>query len=65
MPMYKWKCAVCSQEVEVLRSISEYEQEPSNSEVSDDDCDEHVWERQMQFTTVVKGDNWGPGKGYY
>ncbi len=65
MPLYKWRCQICSHVAEVLRSLPDYEQAPTTAETPD--CEllsEHSWERLIQTPLLIgKGPNWGGGKG--
>lgn len=68
MPMYEWRCSVCGFEHEVLRSLAEYERAPEREEYHFAACTTptmmHEWERQVSSKqAVVKGPNWGGGKG--
>ncbi len=50
MPMYLWKCVKCEQEMEVVRSIADYEIQPSEDDKAPK-CrtarTKHKWERRI------------------
>lgn len=69
MPLYAWLDKKTEKKVEVLRSFVDYEIPPAREEAGDMSNEEFRdadWERQIYGTQrVIKGDSWGPGKGYW
>jgi hypothetical protein len=43
--MYLWKCRNCEGEIEVLRSMSDYQRPPDETEVGEDEDCSHEFER--------------------
>lgn len=62
--MYSWVCPTCGKSADVIRSVTDIEVKPTEEEGG---CEhtEQV-ERVLKGTpAMVKGANWGPGKGYW
>lgn len=64
MPIYMWECNKCRKKVDVLRPFAESDVPPDKGTMEvRDDC-EHSWAKIIGGRqTVIKGANWGPGKG--
>lgn len=64
MPIYRWEDKKTGKKVEVLRSFKEYDVPPTKEEAPD--VEDPEWERKIGGGQKVnKGNNWGPGKGYW
>lgn len=64
MPMYRWACRHCKQEVEVVRTFADYETPPSSVDGEAGACptpdQPHDWERLIGGKqSVIKGYGWG------
>lgn len=60
-PLYRWENEE-GNTVDVARSFSEIDQEPTEEEF--ENAEKHIWTRVLApGITKLKGDNWGPGKG--
>lgn len=64
MPIYRWKCAACEEQVDILRSFDEYRDVPKEEETKNKECS-HKWEKQIGTPNLARGASWGPGKGYW
>lgn len=69
MPLYQYRCKKCKRSLEILRQFAEFDVPPQAEEVATNDpslpeCPEHEWERLIGGNqSIVKGWNWGGGKG--
>jgi len=68
MPIYQYKCAECTLDIEIMRSITDYAVVPTKAEVKElhlemDLCREHIWKKQLGVATMVRGPNWNGSKG--
>ncbi len=64
MPLYLWLDKKTGKTVEIMRSFAEYEKPPTEEESPG--TAEAEWERQIEGgQSVVKGQGWGSGKGYW
>lgn len=65
MPLYTWENKKTGKQVEVLRSFDDYQVPPTKEEAGEEVIPED-WNRLIGGSQrVVKGTNWGPGKGHW
>ena len=71
MPIYSWVDKKTKKEVEIVRSFSLYQDEPSKDEaigegLTEDEFDAAEWEKVIgKDIRVIPGESWGPGKGHW
>lgn len=71
MPLYVHKDKKSGKTVEILRDFSSYKDVPTTEEaiaagLTEEEALHAEWEKQLGTgIKVVKGDTWGPGKGYW
>ena len=71
MPLYEYKDTVSGKKVEILRNFSEYKIGPTEEEaikagLTPEEAVTALWERVIgSGIKVVKGENWGAGKGHW
>lgn len=65
MPIYVWLDKLSGLEVDILREFAEYQDAPKDEDLPEEEKGkERQWEKQLGTgIRMVKGDNWGPGKG--
>ena len=65
MPLYHWVCTKCAKEIDVVRKADDIEVQPVREEdYKDETRCEHEWDRQFGGApAVIRGHNWGGGKG--
>ncbi len=72
MPLYHYACKKCNFSVEIIRTMKESEDLPTEKEI-EKECDspdstdkKHDLERLIKSAPgVMKGGSWGNGKGYW
>lgn len=68
MPLYHYACKKCKYSVEIIRTMKESEEPPTEQEITQE-CtspDSHDLERLIKSAPgVMKGGSWGNGKGYW
>lgn len=69
MPIYQYLCDHCKQPLEIIRTMDLSDDLPSDEEeqglpLCTDACIKHKWTKHILTTpSVIKGWNWGGGKG--
>jgi predicted nucleic acid-binding Zn ribbon protein len=72
MPLYHYACKKCKYSVEIIRTMKESEDLPTEQEITEE-CSspestdkKHDLERLIKSAPgVMKGGSWGNGKGYW
>lgn len=68
MPIYDYRCGKCKAEMQIVRTVAEMEQPPTEAEMpkpADPPCP-HEWERFIAGRRFKHyGDSWGTRKGYH
>lgn len=68
MPLYTYQCKHCKDWVEIVRTMAESEEPPTETELTqmgNREC-KHELERKLKGAPgIVKGGGWGSGKGYW
>ena len=62
MPVYGWKCNKCNAELDVVRSVADYQTPPDSSDMTEEEkkneC-EHEWSRTIGSTQFsLQGRGW-------
>lgn len=67
MPMYTWVDKLTGLEIDILRSFSQYQDEPKDEDLPEEErAKVREWVKQLGAgIRMVKGDTWGPGKGHW
>lgn len=66
MPIYVWAEKKSGKKVEILRPFDKYQDQPTQeeAEMSEEEYMAAEWSKELGTgIKVVKGDNWGAGKG--
>lgn len=62
MPMYDWLCEKCGKHEVTVYSVDARDTPPEEQKSAE--CEEHKWDRRIGGKqAVIRGRNWGGGKG--